>query len=99
MAGDAYVLPVPEGSILVLRNVHLAPTDAGPDTDDQVQAELFHLVAEAVGHDRFIILHLDGDAEAITLTPDDALDRLAALLEVRAERKGHTEAVATDGQA
>lgn len=96
MAGDAYVLPVPEGSILVLRNVHLAPTDEQPDGASD---ELFRLVAEAVGHDRFIILHLDGDGEAIALTPDDALDRLAALLEVRAERKGHTEAVAADGQA
>lgn len=75
MSATAEVLQLPEGSILVLRDVHL---------DDDADAKLVDQLAEVAGHRRFLVLYIPTGAEAEVWGPDDDLvAKVQALLEPR----------------
>lgn len=83
MNPQAQVLPIPEGSVLVLTDVRFPPEmyDAAIDA-----------IAEAAGHNRFVVLQLDTGAGAEVWGPDD--DHVAKLRALLDERDGARRAPA-----
>lgn len=61
---SASVLAVPEGSVLVIRGV-----DFGAD----LSAAMAQALLDAIGHSRFVVLHLPHDGSAEVWGPDTDL--------------------------
>lgn len=57
------VLPVPEGSIIVLRNVAFGG-------DDDAINNVVESLREGLGHDKFVMLHLNDGGEVDVWGPD-----------------------------
>jgi hypothetical protein len=71
---EAKVLPIPEGSVVVVRGVHVGGAEAVADAMRQF--------ARAAGHDRFVVLWLDADADAEVWGPDvDLAEKVRGLLD------------------
>lgn len=71
------VLPVVEGSIIWLHNLHVDdPADRGGTMLDGIMSQLIG----AVGHDRFVVLCTEGEGVVDVLGPEDLVARVRAAL-------------------